>query len=610
MLISVNKLACNAKGSNLFTNLSFTVSSGEKLAIIGRNGCGKSSLLSYLTKNREPDEGEIIYSKECSLGYVIQSENFISPDITVHQVIYEHLKTKLPNLPEHEYLKLTTKTLSLCSFTSPEEIAANLSGGWKKRLSLAKALSLQPNVLILDEPSNHLDLEGIYWLENLLQNWNGALIFVSHDRTLLKNISNRVIEINSRYPEGHFAVNEDYAGFLVKRDEKYVALAKNDQSLANKAKREQAWLRQGVKARTTKSNSRIKTAEQLILLLKETKQRSRVQNNIGLALQTSVKGEKELINTDNLSFSLGEKILFSDLDICLKARDVIGIVGRNGSGKSTLLKIFNGSLNPTFGNIVRPNHLRSIFFDQHRESLNPKATLKRSLAPDTDSVVFQGNEIHVISWARRFLFTPDQLDLPISSLSGGEQARVILAKFMLQDAELLILDEPTNDLDIDTLEILENVITDFAGAVVIVSHDRMLLDTVCTSILGLDGEGNVYNVASTTQWQDIVEGLNLQKKLSEKNNTSTSDNVVLDTKNKNIRQRVKLSWKEQRELEVIEGKIEEAELELENIQQQLQNTSNLLSHQEINNLSKKLNSVEIEVKRLYDRWQELELKDK
>src|SRR6266478_4234180 len=480
----------------LLEDFSLSISEGERTGLIGPNGSGKTSLLEILAGNEPPDAGDRALRKQTRLAYVPQDSIF-EPGDTVISVLRAALHDV--HLDDREKAVRIEMMLDRAGFQNPDAPAATLSGGWRKRLAIAAALVTSPDVLLLDEPTNHLDLDGILWLERAITSANACLV-VTHDRYFLENVATRMVEINPAYPQSAFQVNGNYSEFLEKREQFFEAQSKQQDSLATKVKREVEWLRRGPKARTGKSKARIDAAGRLIEQLSVVSARNRT-STAKIDFTASDRQTKVLIETEGIGKTFGGRTLFRDLNLTLSPGVRIGLVGENGSGKTTLLKIFEGGLEPDEGSVRRAEFLKIVSFAQDRtEHLDLDISLRRTLCPDGDSVIYRGRPIHVAGWARRFLFRSDQLEMPVSRLSGGERARAMIARLMLTTADVLLLDEPTNDLDIPTLEVLEDSLLEFAGAIVLVSHDRYLLDRVSTIVIGLDGgEGGIF--ADYSQWE-------------------------------------------------------------------------------------------------------------
>ncbi len=491
----MSKNLSKAFGANpLFQNVSFTVSEGDRIGLIGPNGSGKSTLLGILAGQIDPDSGEVAVRKRAKMSYVVQDSQF-PEDSTVRSVIQAALK----QTPEDERAGRLAETLGRTGFEDFDAEASSLSGGWKKRLAIAEALVQAPDILLLDEPTNHLDLAGIEWLEELLESAQFASVVVSHDRYFLENFANATAELSRVYPDGILRVAGNYSTFLEKKEEFLHAQAKRQEALENRVHSEIEWLRRGAKARTRKSKARIGKANEMIGELADLNNRTRTAT-AQIDFSATDRRTKRLIELDHVGYEIADRTLFSDLEFIITAGMRVGLVGPNGSGKTTLLRLLRGELDPSTGTIKQADKLRVVYFDQNRE-LDQDVTLRRALAPEGDSVIYQDRLIHVASWAARFLFTSEQLNQPISRLSGGEKARVLIAQLMLQPADVLLLDEPTNDLDIPTLEILEESLLEFRGALVLVTHDRYLLDRVSNIVIGLDGQGAVAKFADYSQWE-------------------------------------------------------------------------------------------------------------
>src|SRR5208283_3718293 len=480
----------------LFQNVSFTISEGDRIGLIGPNGSGKSTLLRILAALMEADSGQVAARKRTRLCYVEQDSRFPA-DTTVRSVIENTLDRC--GVSGTERGARFAENLGRAGFEGLDAPTAELSGGWLKRLALVEALVQHPDILLLDEPTNHLDLLGIEWLEELLESAAFASVIVSHDRYFLENVTTDTVELNRTYPNGSLRVHGTYSEFLEKKEEFLHSQSLRQEALENLVHREIEWLRRGAKARTRKSKARIDKAGELMGELADLNSRTQTAT-AQIDFSATDRKTKRLIELENVSCTLGGRTLFENLNFIVTAGMRVGLVGPNGSGKTTLLRLLQGDLEPTSGEIRRADRLRIVYFDQRR-TLDPDVTLRRALAPDGDSVIFRDRVIHVAGWAARFLFTGEQLGQPVGRLSGGERARVLVAQLMLQPADLLLLDEPTNDLDIPTLEILEENLIDFPGSLVLVTHDRYMLDRIATVVLGLNGEGGAERFADYPQWE-------------------------------------------------------------------------------------------------------------
>jgi ATP-binding cassette subfamily F protein uup len=602
ILLSCETISKSYGVKPLFSDLSLALFEGDHVGLVGPNGSGKSTLLKILAGLEEPDGGTRSVRRRLRLGYVPQDPSFAG-DQTVEQVLAGILSAE--GLDPHEHMDRVAKVLSLGEFSSGDEAAASLSGGWKKRLAIARSVILDPDVLLMDEPTNHLDLDGILWLEALLKAEARAFLVVSHDRRFLESVASRMLELNRCYPGGVFEAKGRYSDFLEQRDAALQAQADYQASLANRVRREVEWLRRGPKARTTKAKARIDAAGRLIDELQTIEGRQE-QATAGIDFTSSGRRSKRLLVAQGLSKTLGGKAIVKDLDLVLTPGQRLGLLGPNGSGKTTLLRLLAGTLQPDAGAVARAEGLRVVFFEQHRESLDHAATLRRALAPAGDAVVYQDRSVHVVSWAKRFLFRPEQLDLPVSRLSGGEQARLLIAQLMLQPADVLILDEPTNDLDIPTLDVLEDSLVEFAGALVLVTHDRWLLDRVSTVLLALDGAGNAEMFADYEQWENVRERTMASRRDAERTAPSRPEGDADSPQP--ARKRKGLSYREQREWEQMEQTILQAEETLTECRTAVEDPAVVSDAGALQSRCAALDAALAEVERLYARWAELEEK--
>ena len=601
VLIDCHGLAKGFGAAPLFEGLSFVLHQGDRVGLVGPNGAGKSTLLEILAGRLAPDAGEVRTRKHLRVGYVPQDPVF-APGLSVEEVLLGAL-AEAPGLDEGTRFTRLAVALGKVGFEDREERTDTLSGGWRKRLAIARELALDPDVLLLDEPTNHLDLESIVWLEELLLAEPKAFVAVSHDRYFLDHVARRVLDLDRRYPEGLFAVDGDYADFLLARDEKLRRDEAYRSTLANLARREAEWLRRGPKARTTKAKARIDAAAELFDELEAAEGR-RETGPAGIDFTASGRRTKRLWRGAGLTKRYGDATVFEDLDLLLTPGKRLGIVGRNGSGKTTLLRVLVGEIEPDAGTIEPADGLRVVYFEQNRESLDPEVTLERALSPRGDFVDFQGRSIHVAGWAQRFLFRSEQLRTPVGALSGGEKARIVLARLMLRPADLLVLDEPTNDLDIPTLDVLEEALLEFAGAVVLVTHDRFLLDRVATEILALDGEGGAERYADVSQWLAARRRDERARRLERTESGSAAPPA--ERLRPSAPARKKLSYRDQREWEGMEEAVLRAESALSEAEAAASDPAIATEPAALQARWTEVEERRREVERLYERWAELE----
>lgn len=586
----------------LFRDISFTVDDGARIGLIGPNGAGKSTLLAILAGTMEPDTGELAVRKRARAAYVPQDSRFAS-GLTVRQVL--EMALVAVHLPENEREGRLRELAGRAGFEDLAAEAAALSGGWRKRLAIVEALVSHPDVLLLDEPTNHLDLAGIEWLEELLQESPFAVVTVSHDRYFLEATSGEIIELNRVYADGLLRVKGNFSRFLEEHEAYLESQSKQQESLRNRVRTEIEWLRRGPKARTTKSKARIDTANEMIGQLAAMDART-VVSTAGIDFGATQRKTKRLVEFADVACEVEGRRLFGGLNFVVTAGMKLGLVGPNGSGKTSLLRLMRGELEPAEGSILRADALRMVYLSQMRE-LDETVTLRRALAPEGDGLVYQGRPVHVASWAARFLFTGEQLNQPVRNLSGGERARVLIAKLMLQPADVLLLDEPTNDLDIPTLEILEDNLLEFEGALVLVTHDRYLLNRVASTVLGLDGKGRIGQFADYGQWETWLgeEGSGVRDHGSARAERSGNSDQNALMQAEGPRAKKKLSYMEAREFATIEQRVEESDARVGSARARVEDPSIATDSAALQEALAELEAAERENAGLYTRWAEL-----
>jgi ABC transport system ATP-binding/permease protein len=578
---------------SLFDGLSFGLFEGDHVGLVGPNGSGKSTLLRILAGLDAPDRGTRSVRSGVRIGYVAQDPSFPA-GVTVEDT----LATALLDVHEADRPGRIALALGRAGMVDGQAVVDTLSGGWRKRLAIARELATAPDVLLLDEPTNHLDLDGIVWLERVLQEEARAFVVVSHDRYFLEHVSERMLELSPAYPDGLFEASGRYSEFLDRRDEFLRGRAAYEESLANRVRREIEWLRRGAKARSTKAKGRIQEAGRLIDELDDARQRALVWT-VDIELTSSGRQSRKLLIARGLTKSFEGRPLVNGLDLTITPGTRVGLIGPNGSGKTTLLNLLAGTLAPDTGEIERADGLRLARFEQQRMSLDPDQSLRRALAPDGDAVTVQGRRVHVASWAKRFLFRPEQLELPVKRLSGGEQARLLIANLVREPADIVLLDEPTNDLDIPTLEVLEESLAEFPGGLVLVTHDRFLLERVSTVILALDGTGGADTFADYGQWEAARAA-----------RPRESPEPATPTPSRERQRTKRLGYREQRDWERMEEVIMEAEATANACQRAAEDPAIAADAAALQAAYAALEAARAEVDRLYARWAELEDKQR
>ena len=605
-LLSCRSISKAYGAQRLFSDLDLVINDGDRVGLIGPNGSGKSTLLKIICDLEDLDSGVIDRRNNVIVSYLAQEDTFLE-----HQGPLANLLEPLKSspLPEAQKLNRAQELLSRIELEDQQRPVSQLSGGWRKRLSICRALATDPDLLVMDEPTNHLDIEGILWLEALIGS-NSPLspptfIVVSHDRRFLENCTSRTIELSATYPAGTFQVDGTYSSFLEKKVDFLAQQHKLEDKLANKLRRESEWLRRGPKARTTKAKYRIDEAYRLHDQLDSVKKQNRLAHNIGIDFTATGRKTKKLMEVDSLSLTVDSKELFGDLSFTVSPGTRIGLVGRNGCGKSSLLNLLygcaRGETQAEHGSVRVADNLAVVNFSQDRRTVDKQVSLRRALAPEGDAVVFRDRSVHVVSWAKRFLFRPDQLDTPVGSLSGGEQARILIADLMRQPADILLLDEPTNDLDIASLDVLEESLREFEGAVILVTHDRYLLDSVCDAVLGFIEDGAVTMFSDYLQWLSAVSG----------ETGKPGEDIKVEKKKKpagKSRKPGRLSYLDQLEYDRMEEMILAGEQSCEELEKKIEDPALAADPAKLQPIWEQLDQARREVEQLYLRWDELERK--
>ena len=612
----------------LLDNVNFSISRGSKIGLLGRNGAGKTTLLKVLAGEIVPDSGErwlrpgtriawlkqilpeadeqtvydVVASGLAETGrllaeyhHLIQSEDLT--DMSALSRVQQQLEA-LDGWRLQQRVETTITQLDLPADASMSE----LSGGWRRRVALAQALVSKPDILLLDEPTNHLDIPAIEWLEEQLRNFNGALILITHDRRFLQNVANWMAELD----RGHLTLWQgDYQGFLRHREQQLQAEERANELFDRKLAQEEVWIRQGIKARRTRNEGRVRA---LKALREERGERRERMGSAGFVVEDAARSGKIVAELEHIGHRYDDNQVISDFSTIIQRGDRIGIVGANGAGKTTLVKILLGELQPSSGKVSLGTKLEVAYSDQLREHLDPEKNLIDNVCGGQEFIEIGGRRRHAISYLGDFLFSPDRVRMPVKALSGGEQNRAILARLFSKSANLLVLDEPTNDLDIETLELLEEILLTFDGTVLLVSHDRNFMDNVITSLMVLDGKGNVNEyVGGFSDWEARGGSLSEARAGASKKadrpvvKASASDEKHAGTK------KPKLSYKDQRELGNLPGKIEKLEKKHTLLEEQLSEPGFYQSdHEQVQRVTRELAEVQAQLEVAFDRWGELE----
>jgi len=587
----------------LLDDVSLQLEPRERVSIIGRNGAGKSTLLQIISGEQAPDSGTVWHEPALKIARLEQDV-----PLTSTKSIFEVVAEGLRNLSEHDaedWRREHKVDLVLSRLGLDGSVAVDtLSGGWRRRVLLARALVAEPDVLLLDEPTNHLDIDAISWLENFLAEYRGAVVFVTHDRAFLQRLATRIVELDrgrlTSWPG-------DYAAFVQKKDELLANEAVQEEKFDKKLAQEEAWLRQGIKARRTRDEGRVRA---LMAMREERARRRDVQGNVSLRIDRAEASGKMVFEAKHLSKAYGERPVVGDFSTRIIRGDRVGLIGPNGAGKTTLLRLLLGELAPDTGTLRQGANVQIAYYDQQREQLDPDRTVFDTLGEGNDTVTINGQSRHVNSYLRDFLFGPERARSPVKALSGGERNRLLLARLFTRPANVLVMDEPTNDLDLETLELLEAQLVEWPGTLLLVSHDRVFLDNVVTSTIVFEGEGRIEEyVGGYADWlrqrrraADDRSNQAQPRKPSEQSPTEPAP-----AKGRSGAVPAKLSYKEQRELEALPHRIEALESEHAQLQSSVASPDFYKEAADvIAKMMARAGEVEHELLEAYERWDELD----
>ncbi|KHD87477.1 MAG: ABC transporter ATP-binding protein [Bdellovibrio sp. ArHS] len=599
LLISTYKLEKAFAGKTLFKNVSLGIEEGERVGLVGPNGAGKSTLLRILAGKMEADAGDVTAKKGLRLGFLEQT-----PLFSENETILDAILSKC--VDHHESLAAAYEWMARLELSQFGEsfLVKDLSGGWRKRVALARELVLDPELLMLDEPTNHLDVTSILWLEEFLSRAPFATLIITHDRLFLQRATNKIFDLDPKNPNYLLSVKGGYLEYLEAKDQLLQAQEQREVVLKNTLRRETEWLRRGAKARQTKQKARIERAGDL----KDDVQELSAKNAARVArieFKDAERNPQKLIEVDHVTKAYNGRVLFKDFSYLVNPKTRLALLGDNGSGKSTLIRILLGEELPDTGRVARADKLKVAYFEQNRETLKPKESVLKNICPEGDYVHYQGQYVFARSYLERFLFNRQQMDLPVEKLSGGEQSRLRLAQLMLNEAQVLILDEPTNDLDVGTLTVLEDSLKEFNGAVILVTHDRYFMDQVASTILAFhkksDGTTSLENFAGYLQWEEWYEEQKELEALEQKK-------AKAETEVKASSKPGKLSFKEKFELENMESTILGLEEKLGQLQAEAGKPEVVSQASKVQELYAEISKIQVELERLYARWAELEKK--
>lgn len=596
-LVSFDDLTIGFRGPSLLDSVGGKIHVGDKIGLLGRNGAGKTTFMRLLVGEQEPDHGTIRFAPETKIALLDQN---VPTDVeeTISDVVAQGISVR-PDEPDWQADQMLEKILSQMNLDGTRAFS-ELSSGMKRRVLLAKALVSKPDLLLLDEPTNHLDLDSITWVESFLQSWKGTLLFVTHDRIFLQHLANRILEI-----EGGriFDWACDYSTFLKRKAAALEAEEKQNALFDKKLAQEEAWIRQGIKARRTRNEGRVRALEQL---RRERQARRDKVGKVNLAIQDAARSGDVVAVGDGLGFSYGDVPIFKDVNVSIMRGDKIGVIGPNGVGKTTLLKVLLGRLDPTVGQLKRGTNIQIAYFDQLRDQLDPEQTVQENVGDGYETITIQGRSKHVLGYLQDFLFTPERARTQIRFLSGGERNRVLLAKLFAKPANLLVMDEPTNDLDTETLELLEEQLTNYNGTLLLVSHDRAFLNNVVTSTLAYEDGTFVEYSGGYDDWLRQIEQKQAEEESQKPIKEKPAKESVAKPKSASSGKR-KLSNKERSELESLPAKIESLESAIAERHEAMgQPDFYQQPPEKLSEASKQLEQLETELATAFERWEELE----
>lgn len=598
LLLNTYKLAKSFAGKVLFKDVSLGIEDGERVGLVGPNGAGKSTLLRILAGQMEADSGDVTMKKGLRLGFLEQSPIFGKDETILDAILSKGDYHDLIG-PAYEWMA----KLELSQFGEDFKVA-DLSGGWKKRVALARELVLAPELLMLDEPTNHLDVSSILWLEEFLVQAPFATLIITHDRLFLQRATNKIFDLDPKNPNYLLSVNGGYIEYLEAKEQLLAAQEQRETELKNTLRRETEWLRRGAKARQTKQKARIERAGTLKDDVENLSQKN-TRRVAKIEFKDAERNPQKLMEAQNVSKSYDGRVLFEDLNLLITPKTRLALLGDNGSGKSTLIRLLLQQEQPDTGKVSTADKLKVAYFEQNRETLEPKKSVLKNICPEGDYVHYQGNYVFARSYLERFMFNRQQMDLPVEKLSGGEQSRLRLAQLMLNEAQVLVLDEPTNDLDVATLTVLEESLKNFNGAVILVTHDRFFMDQVASHILAFfknsDGSTTLETFAGYLQWEEWFEE---QKALEAERLKEATKKESKSSKP------VKLSFKEKFELENMEATIQGLEEKLSGLQTESAKPEVLANASKVQELYAQIAQVQGTLDASYARWSELEKKSK